>query len=101
MVYLFPTVSAICGFSGQCAVCFIIPFFGFQLNLVVRMIIMIVISTWIVRSFLHACLLRVFQRVLGMVAAYLTRFSELQHDMINCGPVLSWLEVVQLFKLDG
>ena len=34
-----------------------------------------------------------FQRVLGMVAAYLTRFSELEHDMINCGPVLSWLEV--------
>jgi len=28
-----------------------------------------------------------------MVAAYLTRFSELEHDMINCGPVLSWLEV--------
>jgi len=51
----------------------------------------------------------VLQRVLGMVAAYLKRFSELQHDMINCGPVLSWLEVswcyslyrsFALFKLD-
>jgi len=28
-----------------------------------------------------------------MVATYLTRFSELRHDMINCGPVLSWFEV--------
>jgi len=28
-----------------------------------------------------------------MVAAYLTKFSKLCHNMINCGPVLSWLEV--------
>jgi len=31
-----------------------------------------------------------------MVATYLTRFSELKHDMINCAPVLNWLEVSTL-----
>lgn len=37
--------------------------------------------------------LPVFQPVTKMLASYLSRFSAIADNKINCGPVLTWMEV--------
>ncbi|KAF6724841.1 Rho GTPase-activating protein 32 [Oryzias melastigma] len=41
----------------------------------------------------HSSLTDTFESVAAMLAAYLSRFSAIADNKINCGPVLTWMEI--------